>query len=162
MNRTAAYPEDDLLTPTLTEEDDAVGFERPWQPWSLVVLTFFAGIPAGGSLLALNFSRLGVPRRVLPAVFSVIAATLLFSAWRGWSLHHLPVDGAWRLLSLAQRALESLAAGGLAWLQRRRYRVFRGSGGEPGPVLLPGVLAAVLSLAVQAALMLLFASLFDR
>lgn len=162
MNRTAAYPEDDLFTPTLTEEDDAVGFERPWSPWSLVVLTFFFGIPGGGGLLALNFSRLGVPRKVVPAVLVVITASLLFSALRGWGIVHLHAESHLRLLNLGQKALETVAAGALAWAQRRRYRVFQGSGGEAGRLLLPGAVAAALSLLVQMALAMLFASLFDR
>jgi hypothetical protein len=66
--------DDDLLAPELTEADDAVGFDRPWNPWSLVTLTFFFGLPAGGSLLALNFDRLGMPGRRLPALAIAIAA----------------------------------------------------------------------------------------
>lgn len=162
MNRTAAYPEDDLFTPTLTEEDDAVGFERPWNPWSLVVLTFFFGIPAGGGLLALNHSRLGVPRKALRAVLLVITATLLFAGLRGWGITYLHEESQLRLLNLGQKAVETLTAGALAWTQQRRYRVFRGSAGEPGRLPLPGILAAVLSLIVQMALAMLFASVFDR
>lgn len=160
MNRMASYPEDDLFTPTLTEEDDADGFERPWSPSSLVVLTFFFGIPAGGSLLALNFSRLGMPRKVLPAVFAVIAATLLFTAASGWSYAHLHHEGQRNLLVLVERALQTAAAGALAWAQRRRYRIFRNSAAEPGKLLLSGILAAAVSTALQIALTLLLASLF--
>lgn len=162
MNRTAAYSEDDLFTPTLTEEDDAVGFERPWNPWSLVVLTFFFGIPAGGGLLALNYSRLGVPRKALRAVLLVITAALLFAGLRGWGITHLHDESQLRLLNLGQKAVETLTAGALAWTQQRRFRVFRGSAGEPGRLLLPGILAAVLSVIAQMALAMLFASLFDR
>src|SRR5688500_6123344 len=56
-------PDDLLLTPTLTAEDDAVDFDHPWNPWSLVVLTFFFGLFAGGPLLALNAERLGIRKR---------------------------------------------------------------------------------------------------
>jgi hypothetical protein len=162
MNRMAAYPEDDLFTPTLTEEDDADGFERPWSPWSLVMLTFFFGIPAGGSLLALNFSRLAAPRKVLPAVFGVIAATLLVAAARGWSYDHLHNEGQLRLFDLGDRVFQTATAGALAWAQRRRYRVFRGSAAEAGKLWPPGLLAAALSVALQLALTFLFASLFQR
>lgn len=162
MNRTAAHPDDDLFTPSLTEEDDATGFERPWNPWSLVVLTFFAGIPAGGSLLALNFSRLGIPRKVLSAVIAVILATLVFAALRAWGLTHLSDEGQRRLFNVAQRALETLTAGAIAWTQRRRHRVFRGAVGAEGKLLLPGLLAAALSFIVQVPLTMLFAALFDR
>src|SRR5262249_22153508 len=81
----AAVPDDDLFTPTLTEADDAVGFRRPWNPWSLVFVAFFraAVMPApwalagGGGTLALNFARLGVRQRVLPAGALVLAAALV-------------------------------------------------------------------------------------
>jgi len=158
----AVFPDDDLFTPTLTEEDDVVGFERPWNPWSLVVLSFFFGISGGGALLALNFSRLGTPRKVLPAVFAVIAVTLLITATRGWGYASLDDAGQLRLLRFADRAMETGVAGALAWMQRRRYRVFRGSSAEPGKLLLPGLLAAVLSVVIQLALSTLFESLFQR
>jgi hypothetical protein len=162
MNRMAAYPEDDLFTPTLTEEDDADNFERPWSPWSLLLLAFFAGFPAGGALLALNFSRLGLPRKVLPAVFAVIATTLLLAVGRGWLFNQFHGEDQLRLFSLADRAVETAAAGMLAWAQRHRYRVFRGSAGEGGKLLLPGLLAAVLSVAIQLALTSFTASLFQQ
>ncbi len=56
-------PPEDLLEPTLAEEDDAVDFDRPWNPMSLTILTFFCGVTAGGILLAINFKRLGMHSR---------------------------------------------------------------------------------------------------
>src|SRR5687768_3132414 len=67
---------DDLFRPTLTEQDDAVGFDRPWNPWSLVVLAFFFGLPGGGTLLALNFRRLGMPQAIWPVLAVVVLGTL--------------------------------------------------------------------------------------
>src|SRR5690606_30786669 len=67
MREPAARPlpadDDALLTPSLTAADDAVGFDRPWNPWSLVMLVFFAGPLFGGVLAARNFVRLGQPER---------------------------------------------------------------------------------------------------
>src|SRR5687768_4790814 len=81
---TSSHSDDDLFTPTLTETDDAVEFDRPWNPWSLVTLTFFFGLVAGGGLLALNFRRLGIRGRLYPAlavVGVVVAASAAFLAW---------------------------------------------------------------------------------
>lgn len=162
MNRMASHPEDDLFTPTLTEEDDADNFERPWNPGSLVALAFFFGFPAGGALLALNFVRLGMPRKVQPAVLAVIGGTLLLAVARGWISNQIHDPAQFRYLGYADRAVEAALAGALAWAQRRRYRVFQGSAAAAGKLLLPGLLAAVLSVAIQLALTAFFLSLFQR
>src|SRR5690606_37884850 len=62
--------------PSLTAADDAVGFDRPWNPWSLVMLVFFAGPLFGGVLAARNFVRLGQPERSAPAIGLFVAIWL--------------------------------------------------------------------------------------
>src|SRR4051794_1678132 len=86
--------DDALLKPTLTEADDALDFAEPWNPWSLVVLTFFFGLPAGGGLLALTSPPLGMRPRLAPALTAVIAATALMTAARLWmAAHGMPGSG---------------------------------------------------------------------
>jgi hypothetical protein len=155
----SAYPDDDLFQPTLTEEDDAVGIKRPWNPWSLVVLTFFFGLPAGGGLLSWNLYRLGAPRRVLPAVALVVLGTLGLAALDGWMTFRFS-DTQRQLGSVLVRAGATLVAAGLAGAQRKRFRVFRSTGQEEGKLLLPGIAAAVLSLIVLQILQFLFLNVF--
>lgn len=67
----------DLLTPSLTAEDDTHGLDRPWEPIHLVILSFFFGILSGGVLLALNFKKLGKPHLVVPTLAAVVAVFLV-------------------------------------------------------------------------------------
>ena len=61
MANPAPHDDEDLLAPSLTAHDDAVGFDRPWSPNFLVVIGAFFGLIPMGLLLAENFKRLGKP-----------------------------------------------------------------------------------------------------
>ena len=65
---------DDLFQPTLTADHDTAGIHEPWNPWHLVMITFFFGFVAGAVLIALNAGRLGLSRWVKP----VLAAGVVF------------------------------------------------------------------------------------
>lgn len=69
------------LEPILTQDDDLDGFGRPWNPELVVFAVFFAAELAGGLLVALNFRRLGMPRRFLPTLALFGALCLCF--WGG-------------------------------------------------------------------------------
>src|SRR5688500_12751591 len=136
-----AAPDDDLFQPTLTEADDAEGFNKPWNPWSLVVLAFFFGLPGGGGLLAFNYERLGIRGRLLPTLALVLVVSAAIAAAQLW-LRANPVGGlqgrpARRAAGLAAQGAAALAAMALAGTQRRRYRLYQATGQEPGRVLLP-------------------------
>ena len=155
----AAYADDELLRPVLTEEDDAVGIERPWNPWSLVVLAFFFGLPAGGGLLSWNLYRLGVPRRMLPALLVVFVGSLGLAMLDGWLSPRLS-EKQQPLALIAVRAGTTLIAAGLARAQRKRFRVFRHTGKDEGKLFLPGLVAAVLSLLLLGILHAVFVNVF--
>jgi hypothetical protein len=159
----SACPNEDLFTPTLTEQDDAAGFDRPWRPWSLVVLAFFFGLPAGGTLLALNFRRLGMPRRVVPALVLVALATPAMAAVSAWvaAARLAPVDSdADRHLRWILRAVSCLVAIGIALPQQRRFRLFQTADLPGGRLLWPGLAAVLVSLALQFLLFALFYLVF--
>jgi hypothetical protein len=166
MPRPAATPisDEDLFRPTLTEEDDAVGFDQPWNPWSLIVLAFFTGTLAGGGLLAWNFLRLGMPKRVVPALVVTVSALLLSSVAVAWLWVRL-LDSPWRsLLNVLDQVIAVAVCAAVAAPQHRRWRLFRGTDLPSGKLLWPGVGAAVVSLAAHLVLrgVLLFILLGSR
>ena len=134
----------DLLRPTLTEDDNAVDFGNAWNPHSLAIVTFFAGLICGGILFFLNAARLGIERRgwILPTAIAAslllhfLAATL--SITYGTELR--------REIGIGAQVVAVLVALGFAATQRRRYRVFQGSDAEPGKLLVPGLIAAAVGM----------------
>jgi hypothetical protein len=81
-------PTDDLFRPTLTADHDTAGIHEQWNPWHLVMITFFFGFVAGAVLIALNAGRLGLDRWVKPAlaagmVFLLANAVILVLVARG-------------------------------------------------------------------------------
>jgi hypothetical protein len=158
------HSDDDLLRPTLAEADDALGFDEPWNPWSLVMLTFFAGLLAGGSLLALNFARLGMKGRLYPALAIVGVASIAIAGGMEWALASglIPATDrdAQRTARWIVRAASCLLAIGLAALQRPRFRLFQMSGHSPGALLKPGLIAVVASIPVAIGLRYAFRALF--
>lgn len=148
--------DDDLLLPELTEADDAIGFDQPWNPWSLVTLSFFFGLIAGGGLLALNFARLGMPGRrnaTLAIVMVVATASILGTVWAFGIAPGGEVDretqryGRW-----LRQGIAVLAAMAIAAPQHSRFRLFQASGQPAGHLLRPAVIASVLSVLYQLAL----------
>lgn len=63
------HPDDPehLFQPTVDRSHDIEGIDRPWNPWHLIVLTFFFGMLCGTILLVQNALRLGL-RRQIPLV----------------------------------------------------------------------------------------------
>jgi hypothetical protein len=158
--------DDDLLAPELTEADDAVGFDHPWNPWSLVTLSFFCGLLAGGSLLALNFDRLGMPGRRIPTLVIVIAVTTAGVLGTAWAVGTGVVGGTNRetqqMSRWALRGAFILVAIAIAALQRQRFRLFQASGQPAGHLLRPAVIASALSLLYQLAIGTVAYMLFRR
>ena len=143
-------PDADLLTPTLTAEDDLTGFAAPWNPQIVVILVLLCGPLAGGALLALNFRRLGLPRHAGKAFAAFAALALASAALVGW----LTATGQLGTDATQKRTLRfglNIAAVLLALVflrrQSRRYRLWEMCGGKPAPLLGPGVLAFVAGLA---------------
>lgn len=140
----------DLLTPVLTEEDDALGFDRPWNPWFLLLIAFVFGIVPGGVLLALNFRRLGRPRGTVPALAVVVAAALMDSA--AWAIVDRFVDpegSAFGYLGFGALVAPRLVALAIARRQRRRFRLCRACGVETGGLRLGAGAVIVLGIAAE-------------
>ncbi len=122
----------DLLTPTLTEEDDAMGFERPWAPWSLVFATFFVGPFGGAVLFGWNEKRLGRPRRMwTPALVFVPLGLVLWATWAAvvssdmdWARDHR------RMADIIGDVIAVLVAMAFARTQARRFGVFEQSSSD--------------------------------
>ena len=150
-------PIGDLLRPSLTEADDAVGFHRPWNPIALVFVAFLGGMPAGGLLLADNCRRLGLRDRIALTVAVSVIVTLLVSGGLAYAHTAIPShaagDSSRRLCRFIAQACVVAAAYPLCLLQQKRYRLFQHSGGEPGRVIIPAVGAIVLGIVVNIALL---------
>ena len=151
MNAPPEQDTEDLFTPTLSEDDDALDFDQPWNPQSLVFATFFGGFLTGGILFGLNFKRLGRPERAWPCI---VGGAILTLAWtyfavdarqRGW---YEGDSGLRSAVRIAQRALPVIVALWIAQLQKRRFRVYEGAHGEGARALVPGFLAVLLSMVV--------------
>jgi hypothetical protein len=155
---------DDLFKATLTEADDAVDFDRPWSPWSLVILTFFGGLVAGGGLLALNFRRLGTRGRVFTTLAVVGVVTVVMAAATAWTVTWGGIDPsdreARRVHRMVQKAIECAVAAAFAVQQRRRYRLFQTTGLEAGRLVVPALAAVGISIVVTTILVFGFMALF--
>ena len=146
-------PSDDLFAPTLTEDDDALDFDRPWNPWSLVILTFFFGLVAGGTLLALNFRKLGLRQSVAPTLGLVLVVAFLLAAASAGLIAASAGGQAHPGLRAGFRFLVPAVNAGIAMViaagQQKRFRLFQASGGPPGKLLWPAVGAAAASIAFE-------------
>lgn len=155
--------DDELLRQSLTEDDDAAGFDRPWNPWSLVMLTFFFGITTGLGLLAFNYQRLGIKGRLYATLGIAVALEILLTACHVWAVQNgLIVWGDrddMRTLRLGTRVVSVLVAVLIAHTQQKRFRLFQRSNLPAGPLLIPAVIAIAVGIALdfmEAAIMMPF------
>lgn len=149
--------DDDLLAPTLTPLDDAVGFDRPWNPQWLVFVAAIGGLMAAGWLLGENFRRLGRPERrwlTVALTTAVALATVSFGVWvhlHGWPGAYVAGNQEHkRMFRLANQALAIAVALGVAAVQQPRWRIFARHGGEHAPLFRDAVVAIAAAVAVQA------------
>jgi hypothetical protein len=154
----------DLLTPTLGAEADVSGFDRPWRPWSLVMLSFFFGLVAAGGLIAVNWSRMGRPGRVFPTLSVAGLGAVLLAAGQVWAGFHAP--GSWREaggsgITLSGQVVAVTVSLLLSAPQRRLYQIYR-QGREPqGSLLWPAVGAVAVGLPAEFLLRVGFLVLFS-
>ncbi len=158
-------PPEDLLTPTLTKADDVPAGAQPWNPTLLVVATFFLGLFAGGGLLALNFKRLGQPRRVLPTLLVVGVVVVVIAAVTGWLIARHDLMDADRNVRQGYRfvvqVLNLAIALGIARFQQAVFRSHQRSGHPSGSLWKPVLLALPVALVVEFGLRLLFVLLWS-
>jgi hypothetical protein len=152
---------DDLFAPSLREEDDATGFDQPWHPWTLVVITFFCGLIAGGGLLALNFRRLGMKGRLYPTLAIAALGHVLIVGTGLWISYSGMIDpgdrDSSRMLSWGGKAVACLIAILVARPQQRRYRLFEMSNLPGGKLLWPALAAIGAALLVDIPVVALYA-----
>jgi hypothetical protein len=146
--------DEELFRPTLSESDDAVGFDQPWNPWSLVVMTFFFGVTAGVGLLAFNYQRLGIKGRLYTTLAFALVLELLLTAVHVWAVRNgmIIIDnrGEEGAVRVAMRIVSVVAAILVAQTQRKRFELFRHSRSKAGHLLKPALLAIVAGLGVDA------------
>lgn len=149
---------DELLAPTLSDEDDVAGFNSPWNPNSLVLATFFSGLIAGGVLLAINAKRLGLPKRTLPTLIVSVVAGVGLQAVVAWVLASgmIPKGGSTRALQFGIQGISVAIAFYLAEQQRKRFRIFEATGRPSGKLLVPVVIALVGGFIVNYGLLIAF------
>lgn len=135
--------DDELLRPTLAAADDPVHMRGAWNPWTLAVLAILGGPLAAGYLFGESARRLG-QKKYFAAILVAGLVLVLAGGLAAARLRPLESLADWSdsaLQRLVQRALAALLAAPLATLQARRFRVFTGNDGEPGPLLFHGIVA---------------------
>jgi hypothetical protein len=153
----------DLLRPSLTESDDATGFDRPWSPFGIVWVAAIGGLLPSGVLLALNFRRLGMARWTLPTLAITAALTLLLDGVVMYAATTGQVDrltGRWLRFGLKAFAIAFALA--FAAAQSRRFRLFGTTRQAPGGLLNPALVAIGVSMVVTFGYGLLIAALVRR
>ena len=148
--------EDDLLAPSLTAHDDAVGFDRPWSPNYLVLVGAFFGLVPMGILMAMNERRLGRPGSYLPVLVGTLAGGLALTALASYAyayglpgLYEAGNKEHRRGFRLATQGVAIAVGLALAHRQRRRWEIHQGHGGESAPLLKAALGAIVLAFAIQ-------------
>lgn len=145
---------DDLLQPTLSGHTRHPSL---YNSTGFFVSSFFGG-PVGAGLYGLaNSQRLGRLAADLPAIGTMAVTAYLLPL----GLHHWGALGAlagWldvttvRASELTIRALALLCFGGIYLLHRRFYRAARVTGVESRPGWVPGIVAVVVGLLANLAL----------
>ena len=131
--------DDNLLTPVLDERHDLVGFSRPWNPWRLVFITFFAGAFGGAYLFAVNSKKLGQRKNVLPCAivfaFVGILQLVLLAYYIDAAITEDAQNTIRRTFRLISRVVNVLLASGIAYFQVKRFRIFEFGDEEEGALL---------------------------
>ena len=142
---TSEHPDADLFRPSLDASHDVELVDRPWDPASITMASFFVGPFGAAWLVARNQGRLrtGGLRWLLPV------AGILVSVGTHLSIYFGPAD-AEPLESGQVRVLMRIATVALTWLalapQRTRFRIFEHEGGKAAGMWGPGFLALFLNL----------------
>ena len=136
---------DDLFTPTVT--DKASDLARPWRVDSLLFPGFFGGPLAATVLGVINGRRLGVGTRAQAAV---VATGLLAIVGR---LVVITAVGEFTGVRVVIALAGVTVWGAILLTQRRAFRGFQLTGGEPARLLWPGLAAAIGGFVVEALLL---------
>ena len=145
--------DEELFTPSLTEADDVLGFDCPWNPLSLVMLTFFFGIISGLGLLAFNYKRLGIKGRLYSTLALALFFEILATALNIWAVNSGVLDVQDKTAMQTWRTGTKVVFVGIALLiaqtQNSRFRLFRHSDLPAGKLLKPALLAIAIGFAID-------------
>lgn len=141
----------DFFEPTLDARDDFTGFDQPFEPYWLALVSFFGGPFVAGAMIGWNHAKLGGSKLVAWGWFLLLSIGLF---------PFMASDRTWgRVVLLALIVAAQL-------YHRRRYRLYQHSGGEArgGCWLALGVLAVGMVASMVFYLVLMFSaySLLDR
>ncbi|HEX6810452.1 MAG TPA: hypothetical protein VF384_02410 [Planctomycetota bacterium] len=148
---------DELLRPSLTDDDDATGFHEPWDPSTLGWIMLLVGPFGGGWLMMRNQSRLGLAGgwKHLLAMAAVGVAVVTTVALLVPGFGEKSTEDARNARSIVRYA-GNVVALPLAWVllaeQRRRYRIAQKNDVPTGKLYGPGVAAFVVNLIIAFAL----------
>ncbi len=154
---------DDLYKPSLDGSHDADQFEPSWNPLSLLVPVFFGGPFTALVLYPLNAKFIGrgaewrwlVPIFVILGLGAVAARVVLELAISRGQVAN--VGDAEQFMRVGIRAATLLAA---YFVGRRQEATHRLALGDDRPLLLPGLLALAMGIAISHVLFTLASSLF--
>ncbi len=145
--------DDELFKQSLTEADDAAGFDQPWNPWTLVMLTFFFGITTGMALLAFNYQRLGIKGRLYNTIALGLVLEFLLTAIQVWAVQLGWLDpkirADTRTFRLVTKVFSVLVAVIVTQTQMKRFRLFQRSGLPEGALLKPALAAIAVGVALD-------------
>ena len=131
--------DDDLLRPSLAADFDVRTFDRPWNPSYLPFVAFLMGPLGGGILYALNFRRLGQPRRARACMIGAVVLTL---ACAGLIVGLIDAGVLTTKDRIARYGVQGLSAGlglVLTRLQSGRFRAWEQLGRPPRKLLGPAI-----------------------
>lgn len=145
--------DDELLRPSLTADDDAVGFRSPWDPATLGWITLLVGPFGSGLLMLLNQRRLGLRGgwHLLLAMATLGTTIIVVLAFVIPSFG-VEKSGDLRNVGSLVRFGGNVVALPMAWLmlreQRRRYRIAEQADVATGRLFWPGVVAWLVNLVI--------------
>lgn len=156
---------EDLFQPVLTSSDDMAGFQQPWNPHTIVLIAFCAGMAAGTLLLAFNAVRLGLRHKFWPlllggAILLLLTDAGIYWGWLAWAgTEALQTQRG--LISTLRRVMTVVAAWMASADQRQRYRLAEITHTPRGSLLVPGAGACIVGIALEYALAAAFIAARD-
>lgn len=141
--------DEELLQPSLDAAFDVRGFRKPWNPSRLLWVAFFGGPLGAGALYGDNYARLNRPDARLACWIGGLVLALAAALAGAWLFESGALEGADKQRTQMFRWGLQGGCVAIGWFltrdQAKAFRAFEASGGSAGKLLLPGIVACVLS-----------------